>query len=226
MKVYISNVNTSAEFKIGDVMDNIKERKVKIQSFEWFNLLKNVANDSVLDFKESTTDYSINISAGNYSADELADELQLAMNTAIGGSRFTVTYNTRTFKFDFVNSTNNFRLIYGASTIMRLIGFSVSTTAALTVSSDSIADLSPIDCIYVVCSLVNDATINSKRYGILWKFQVDKKPGEMIFYNSSSNDDWSNIYTPSNEVRIELRDRDMNVINSTGINWNMSLLFK
>lgn len=225
MKVFISNVNTSATFKIGSVMDNIKEKIVKIQSFEWFNLLKNVSSTKTLRFRENGVDYLVNISEGNYTADELADEIKAKMNTAIGASRFTVTYNSKSFKFDFSNSLNNFT-IYADSGIGPLIGFNVNSASAQNASSDSVADLSPIDFIYVICSLVNDATYKEARRGILWKIQVNKGPGEMIYYSSNSIDDWSDIYNQSNEITVELRDRDMNLIPSTGINWNMFLLFR
>jgi hypothetical protein len=86
--------------------------------------------------------------------------------------------------------------------------------------------LSPLDCIFIECSLCNDATVRGVRKHILWKIQVDKDAGHMIFYKSASSDDWSTISNPSNQIKINLLDRDMQIIKETGVNWNMTLLLK
>lgn len=228
VKVYLSSALTSTELELGNVMDDLKEKKIKIDEFSWFNLTQNVYENMTLRVLQNPgpSTFDLTIPKGNYSADELADYIQSALNTASAITNYTVTYNTKTFGFDFVNSTNQFKIVYANSTIASLLGFSVDTSYGLSCSSTSISDLSPLDCIFISCSLVSDAFVRGVRKNILWKISVDKDAGNMIFYHSASSDDWSPIYAPSNQVKIELLDRDMKVITATGVNWNMTLLLK
>ena len=226
-QVFLTSNSSSAQFQIGNVMSVLQSKMVKLDSFEWFNLYQNVPADMTLNFNQNPgpVAHSITINKGNYTADELAEALQKGMNTAIGANNFTVTYNTKTFKFDIVN-IQSFSLVYSGSTLMPLLGFDADTVYATSVSSSNVCDLSPIDAIYVECNLVNDSWKEGSKRSILAKIQVDKGPGQMIFYKSGSVDDWINLNTESNTVNIRLLDHNLNQIPSWGVNWNMCLLFR
>lgn len=227
-QVFLSSSSTDIQVVMGNVMDApIKPTKIKIDSFEWFNLYQNVSSSLVLNFNKNpgAVSYSITIPPGNYTADELAETIQSLMNTAVGSSNFTVSYNTKTFKFDF-NSLTTFQLVYAGSTAMNILGFLADSAYALSLSSTLVCDLSPIDAIYVECSLVNDGWKAAGKRGILGKIQVDRPPGQMIFFRSTGNDDWVTLNSQSNTIRIRLMDNEFNTIPSWGINWNMCLKFE
>ncbi len=52
MKVYLRSSATSSDFNIASLVENTKEKKLKIDTFEWFNLYQSVSSDMTLRLKK------------------------------------------------------------------------------------------------------------------------------------------------------------------------------
>ncbi len=100
------------------------------------------ANNTII-FNDGT-DKTATITAGTYTASELATAVQTALNTAYGSSAFTVSYDSAATKFSITNGTGssvNFLWGNSSTTAEQILGFDPVTDTVANSSSATSDDL-------------------------------------------------------------------------------------
>lgn len=108
------------------------------------NTLYNVNEyNNTFTLNENSTDKTVTLTSGNYTASTFETELKTALDVASSGyNTFTVTYNETTGKIN-VTASNAFNFIFPDSRTSRLYGFDILQTASGTdLTSPNIINLS------------------------------------------------------------------------------------
>lgn len=165
----------------------------------------------------------IYIASGNYNAIQLASYLTANL------PRTTVTYNTITGKYSFVNSTYNFIIKKQYSNCFDLIGCSSSndlynTSALKQLVSFTPANLSPRQCI-CISSNFSTGNINNQlgsNRSIICSIPIITTPFSLITYNNNGSK--FNLYTNFiNYINLKLTDQSGVSLNLNGQYFSITL---
>jgi len=181
--------------------------------------------------------YFINISQGNYNANQMATVLSKMSNwtpTSSLGSydnpNLVVTYDAITNRFIFKNTLNlEFEFPYPQTTCIEPLGLSEilinnSSFGYQYISKYSI-NLAVVRTINVVTnySSGNLSILEQNNYNTLCSIPVTVLPNSLIYYENS-NDFKTNLYLGEiNNINIKLTDQDNNVLFLNGLYYNLTL---
>lgn len=85
-------------------MDHKKVKQLTLERFVIYNLTYNItSSNQTVDFDYNAVNYSVAIPPGQYTIAELCSTLEGLMQTAIGSTNITVTYDNITFKVTFTS---------------------------------------------------------------------------------------------------------------------------
>lgn len=192
--------------------------------FAWYPIN---ANNNSIRFVQSSTTYDITLTAGVYTPDELATELQTQLNAATSG--FTVTFSETTLKFTVSNSTAFNIIDDNNTTAQKLIGLSGDTGSVTSWVSDNVIDLSGTRHVLLesnLASLINRPRVNTSCVDIIHRFPVTGNPGDVMSDPARNNarfrvtDARRNI----NEITIRLIDDAGNELDLGGHQFTITLL--
>ena len=137
-------------------------RAMRVESAFFCNVLKNIPVDSyfmlyVYDdaITPSFSSYQINISAGNYTFDQLVAEIQNRLDTLVGAGLISITVNPNTLKVRF--TYNGFKLLrigvaeYSPSipNISWMLGFTLDQARSVVQTGDKMVNFAPHNLIHV-----------------------------------------------------------------------------
>lgn len=186
---------------------------------------------NTIPFKIGTTNYTAILDVGDYTASELAAEIQAKMNAAAGSSVFTVTHSTKTGKLIFTHSSTNFSLMFNttnANSMSRILGFLPNKTynsASNTITAPAKLNLNYFR--YVVMS-IDQFTNNHSVSSVL------NKSFAIIFDSQSqiNTNDPRNIiktFTPPisrlSRLIVSFEDRDGNPYDFNGVDHTFEIVF-
>lgn len=187
------------------------------------------SSNYTIDFEDSVPNsYQVTLTPGNYSASELATEIQSKMNAALAG--FTVTYDTKYNTFTWSNGTNNFKIL-SSSTATKLIGITSDTTLGASATSDNSIDIGGTTDILIKSNILSKnkmlSLYNGKLTSYFFTVPVDSSRNNSIVYKPKS--DGELIYNENNsvidQIDFKLYDVNENVLDLNGPNWSIKLMF-
>lgn len=114
-------------FKLNNQINKVSKFTLKNWSIPNSSYNVNNNNNSFT-LHYNVTNYTINITKGNYNALSLATALTSLFNTAVGGAIFTITYDQATNKYTFVSSGSSFYFVVSYET-GQLLGFVTGQTS-------------------------------------------------------------------------------------------------
>lgn len=192
--------------------------------YSWYNI---TSSTNQIRINGTTT---VSVAAGQYSASTLASALQTALQSV--DATFTVTYSSTTGKFTIARSTA-FTLNLSSSlfTMKRQLGFNGTsdTGSATSQVSDSFANIHNGNSISLhsdVLSKVLNNAITDTRNDYVLSIPIDQNPGNLIVYRPSQDIYYKFRETiDCNEITIQLRDIDNNVISLNGCEFEMKIIY-
>ncbi len=174
-KIFISsrnkfNGNTNSDFQCaftdaGQRYQRATMYSISLESAILPNLETNINlyNNRLYVRENGITNYTITIPERNYSASELAVQLETSLNDASGLS-YDVIFNEQTKKFTItVALPNTFQILDGDASVNRLLGFVGATNIAATHTSAYIIDLSGISYMDIELLGVPNGNLHSNK---------------------------------------------------------------
>lgn len=187
------------------------------------NSSNNVLNYTlIIPFPGTNISYSLVIPQGNYTA----NTMKTYLNTNL--QNFTVSYDSTTNKFKFVQKDNFDFILQSTSTCLGLLGFTGQTTStSYNLTSTQTLNLNPIRCICVCTNLrTSNININSKnKSNIICSIPITTQPNSIITYLNPNNFKINTYANVLSSLRIQLMDQDGNILNLNGANWSMTIQF-
>jgi hypothetical protein len=187
--------------------------------YTWYNI---DSTNNTLIYHVSGAYYALQITQGNYNANQLASFLAKNMS-----GTFTVYYDIITNKFTFTNA-NDF-VINSTSTCLGILGFPTnelySTSILKSLTSYSMVNLLNKSSIYIQSNLLTgNINNNSKAEGtILTSIPINSPPYSLISCNNF-NGFKSNLYANNiSYINIKIVDENNTLMNLNGCYWNLTL---
>ena len=187
--------------------------------YTWYNI--DSTNNTLIYHVEGAY-YALQITQGNYNANQLASFLAKNMS-----GTFTVSYDIITNKFTFTNP-NNF-VINSTSTCLGILGFPpdelYSTSILKSLKSYTMVNLLNKSAVYIQSNLLTgNINNNSKAEGtILTSIPINCPPYSLITYNNF-NGFKSNLYSNNiSFINIKIVDENNTLMNLNGCYWNITL---
>jgi hypothetical protein len=180
------------------------------------------SSNNVLNYTVGGIDYSLIIPQGNYTT----TTMKTYLNTNL--QNISVSYDSTTNKYKFVNSQNNDFSFNSTSSSLGLLGFSGQTTStSYSLISTQTINLNPIRCICVCTNLkTSNININSKnKSNIVCSIPIITQPNSIINYLNPNNFKINTYANVISSIKIQLMDQDGTLLNLNGANWTMTLQF-
>jgi hypothetical protein len=180
-------------------------------------------SNNILIYNENSQTYQIVIISGNYTANQLVAYLTNVMNN------FTVTYNSITNKFTFINSLYDFTFST-SSTCFDIIGFSASETMFLSSNnkilvSEYCINMAQNQCICIGSNFqTGNISLNGDRNkkSIICSIPLESQPFSLITYKNSTTK--VNLYSNNLAyINIKLLNQDGKLLNLNGKYFSLTL---
>lgn len=221
VKAYVKSQLSSSSHFLGNIQQLTDKSftQVKLHSFTYPNVVKNVSADADLEVQESGgANSTVTLPAGMYSAYDIADKLEDLLNAdATLTYTYVVTFDAPENKFT-ISAGSNFGMVNASSTLGPYIGmFSGSDrTSASSYDSVVVPDLAIHPGFYVEVDLTNESFRDGARSHVLDWFQLDGEFYANVTYVDPSSENWVDIASNGKDVpssvRITLRDLDGNIM--------------
>lgn len=234
-QVFINSKNrtsgsSSSDFKVHlnrriQNIHSVSVRSIEIP-FSWYCI--NTSNNRI-SWSSSGTDYSATLSPGNYTADELAIELQNKMNAQLAG--FIVTYEDKTLKYTFSHNSTSFVINYAESTCNLLIGLIIVApdSAGLSWTSQNVIQITGSNLLFLESNVLSSGRALShsdeEERPIFLKVPVNQNAGSIV--TRESKDDDVLIFNSQfgiSEIDFRLVDDEYNLVDLNGLDWSLELL--
>jgi hypothetical protein len=187
----------------------------------------NSTNNTLKFSNQVPTEFTVTFSEGNYSAIELAAEIETKMKVV--SSNMTVVFNDNTLKFTFANNGNDFRLFDSVTTCQSLIGLENDTGTVTTYTSTKIVNISGPNHLYILSSELTSgrdmAIVDNDYREIAFRVPIKEVFGSINNYEPTSAQ-YLNYNTDHLLQQIDLKivDEEFNEMNFNGLEWNIELL--
>lgn len=186
------------------------------------------ANNNQLDFNDNTTTLqSAIIAPGNYTADELRLEMQTQMNLLFAG--FTITYDSKTLKYNWANAANFEMLVSG--TLDPFVGILVDSGVTTDFTGQGAIDIGGSNYLFIKSNKLVRPKIykpvdNIVTDNILYKVPIATGPGTIISDKNVENG-FALKYGANqilDTIDFTLEDPDGNIVDLNGVNWSMTII--
>jgi len=236
-QVFINSKNrtsgSSSDFKVrlSQSIQNIQSISIKSLEipFSWYTVNESNNQLCFVSFADQSKpiDFTVTISPGNYSADELQIELETKMNEILAG--FTVSYSDNKLKYT-ITHPSFFIIKYTESTCKLLIGLGLSdSTINTSWTSENVIQLTGTNHLFLesktLCSSRPLAHSDEFRRPIFVKVSVQENPGSIL--TRLSKDDDVHCYDSQysiQELDFRLVDDQYHKIDLNGLDWSIELL--
>ena len=199
--------------------------KNAVLPYSWYNISD--TNNTLL-VEIASIEYTLKLSAGNYTALTLASELQNLF--ALGSFAFTVSYISKTNRYDFKYS-NDFVFKNSGSTCFELLGLSAQDHYSLVTIGTRILQSNISINLFVNRQLLllsdnfilsNISASASSNRNILCSIPVTGNPTSMIHYSSTAQH-LIHHTTNLNALHVRIVSDDNTPINLNGCHWSACL---
>ena len=188
------------------------------------------ANNNVLEFNDAgATLQSAVITPGSYTANELATELQTVMSGLQAG--FTVTYDAKTFKYNWANAAN-FEILTSGS-MAPFVGVTTASGVTNNFTGQGAIDIGGPNYFFIKSSALVRPKIykpynNANEDTILYKMPIATGPGTVISDKNIENEFALKYGANQNFTTLDfqLEDPDGNTPDLNGVNWTFSLILE
>ena len=181
------------------------------------------SSNNVITFNEGGGDLTATITAGSYSASQLATEIKTRMDAA-GSDTYTITVNDNTKKMT-IASTGTFTLKFSEDNSPYYeLGFTNSdTSSAASHTGTNVVRLSGLDFIYLVIRNYTQMGSDSNGNSYSFKIPLNRPFDDIIFYTKNTGFDQTmysqNTYPLQSQMTIKLFDPNGNSISLNGSEW-------
>lgn len=183
-----TNQPDNAGFNLTQYSEGNFFSKIALKSVTLPNLVYPVnSNNNTIVFEEDGvgTDFTCTITAGSYTASELATEIKTVMDASAGANTYTVTYDSNTYKFTFTTSGTSLRFT-SDTTADKVMGLDTSvTTFAASITSSYPVRLDGSQYLDIICSLPS-SNITSSSKPIFQRIPLTASYGEVLFWESQT----------------------------------------
>lgn len=187
----------------------------------------NSTNNTLKFSNQVPTEFTVTFSPGNYSAIELATEIQTKMR--VFSSAMTVVFNDNTLRYTFTNNGNNLRLFDTVTTCQDLIGLENDTGSVTTFTSTKIIDISGPNHLYILSNELTSgrdmALVDNDYREIAFRVPIKESFGSINNYEPSSLQ-YLNYNTDHllQQIDLQLVDDDFIPVELNGLDWSIELL--
>ena len=188
--------------------------------YTWYNI--DTTNNTLI-YHLNSVYYALQITQGNYNANQLASFLAKNMS-----GNFIVSYDIITNKFTFTNPSYDF-VLNNTSSCLGILGFPTnelySTSILKSLTSYTMINLLNKSSVYIQSNLLTgNINNNQKSEGtILTSIPINTSPYSLISYTNISGFK-SNLYSNNiSFINIKIVDENNNLINLNGCYWNLTL---
>jgi len=176
---------------------------------------------NILNYRVNSINYSLIITAGNYSIDTLITYLNSNL------TNLTATYSSSTYKITFTSSYS-FQLL-STSTALTILGFNDNTTynsVSNSLTSPNTFDLSGVNSILILTNFItrNLDSRTQKNSNYLKIIPVNVSNGNILSYVSTTNRQVKIYDNHINFIAIQLQDENRNILQLNGSTWDMTLI--
>ena len=181
------------------------------------------SSNNILYYQETNGYTQLVIAVGNYNANQLAAYLTSKLPNTI------VSYNPITSKFTFVNSLNDFTIVYGKSTCKQIIGLNTNDLYNSSYSKSlvlaNIVNLATRNCICLATNLrTGNINNNQKNNGnIICSIPITTPPFSMISYQNHNNIRCNLFNSSISMITIKILDQDGTLIDLNGQYFNLTI---
>ena len=176
---------------------------------------------NILNYRVNNVNYSLTITAGNYSIDTLITFLNSNL------INLTTSYSSSTYKIT-LTSSYPFQLL-STSTALTILGFYDNTTynsVSNSLTSPNTFDLSGVNSILILTNFItrNLDSRTQKNSNYLKIIPVNVANGNILSYVSTTNRQVKIYDNHINFIAIQLQDENRNILQLNGSNWDMTLI--
>ncbi len=187
----------------------------------------NTTNNVLIFTDDTGVDNQITITPDNYTGEQLADAIELAMIN-LPSPGHVVDFDTSSFKFTFTYTGATYTITSNTdnvlSTLFPLLGFSTTQTGSLSYTSDEVANIAKPKYISIKSDILTTKLFPNLQNGI----------GSEFIYNVFPNVDFGCMITKQNDslweieyirsiqidsIDLRLEDENNNLLDLNGVSW-------
>jgi hypothetical protein len=227
------STTTSSNFvyQINRTVTRIKEVFINSINIPFTFYVINSSNN-VLVFENGL--FSITIPPGNYNSTSLGATLQSLL--AASGNPFTVTFSLTTYKLTITSSAQVFNVVSitddPTSTAAPLLGFNVTAPLALSVTADSVMNISGPNYIQIKSNFFTNPSHHKIVYAdntyqnTFVLIPITTGPGNALFVSPTLpiRFNYKLTISPNDLIDFQLTDEDGVEINLNGQEWYMEMI--
>lgn len=194
--------------------------------FSFYNI--NV-NNQVLYYSVNGTYYTMTITEGNYNSTTFITAFQTGFSSGGHGKTLTISISKLTGRLTFTLSTTYTLIFYYSTTTMfKVLGFNTSTDYSFTSSLEATypCNLLGVKKIKIISSALANSSFDSSSLGntnLLQTITVNDALFGVVTYQNQF-DSYGRLKNQIiNNIDLELRDEDNNLIDFNGIDWGICL---
>lgn len=217
--------------------DEEQNMLISIQNLEiplsYYNVSLAIGNNKFLFQEGNTTAQIITLPSQNYNVDDITTDLSLLLNNASTiGATYSITYNSRTLKFNITSSTGNFTFNFSSNAQTgKLLGFFPTTYTSSNQSLQSITpcNVNSIPFMFLETnfnsrgSVITSTQLRTFSTGVIMKIPIDRDFGDILSYSPVNKHTLVIERKRLNNLRFTLRDSNYNVIDLNGISFSFTL---
>jgi len=207
-------------------INNIKNIKIKSIEIPLTHYVVNSTNNTI-NFTLGGS-HTATLTPGNYTPNQLADEIKTEMNNVSAG--FSVSYDNITHKFTISNAAP-FDISFTGTTASKLIGLTTDTGSVTSYTSTNCIDLLGTRCIYIKSGAIS--LLNTKSYvsetmdNIIYKLPLID---ENIFILGGNINEYIIInytgpHSSMTTIDLQLLDDNLTVMDLNGLYWTITFTF-
>ena len=199
--------------------------KNAVVPYSWYNVN---SSNNLLFITVGVNDYTLTITPANYNVNTLAVELVKLFE--LGNMSFSVTYHSKTGKYDFKHAGEDF-VFKKESTCFELLGltdqdhYSMAQIGGKLIQSNASCNLFTVRQLLLcsdnfILSNISSASLSSKN--IISCIPVSGNPGSIIHYQ---NDALHKIHHTQNlaSLHIQIKNDINEIVNLNGVHWSCTL---
>jgi hypothetical protein len=170
------------------------------------------------------TGYSVTLTPGNYSIDELCDHMKARLDAVATFATWTVTNDVNTLKIG-ISATATFKMVYALTTASKLIGLASDSSVASSWTATNVYNVSRTERIHVLCPSLKQVhhDYDGAHTSRILSIPLDVNPGEVQRYvpEAYGQDAFFLGGGSLSDVDLTLADDDGVELDLNGLDWSI-----
>lgn len=190
------------------------------------------SNNQVLKYSVNSVSYSLTISEGNYTATSFIAQFVSLYNSGGHGNNISISFSKITGKLTTTRTAGTYSTTYLASgsSMFEVLGLLEDTNYTFSTSLEhsymlNLLGIKKLKIFINNLSLENYDSNGHTSGSLLYTISVDKPGYSLINYQNNHNNSLSRVKNKViNEIEIEIKDENHNLIDFNNIYWDMTIL--